>query len=367
MNLKKLFEILPLSRELIDTPEEEDAKRRAKPMFSLFDLGDEPRETSAQTDAILDEIMNPQRPADYLAPGAEGPQRPLSEAEGPDDRINRIGRELEMQRQKLSTQQKPELTVDEYAKLKKSEMTGQITPALLLRMEEAEKRNQAMADAVSGRQQNTFQQQREQQERGFKQTNEDALLSPDEAMKLGVVYGTARKAAKGLEPKKIATDTEKVTSLYANRLEQSGEILNGLENFAMTANPLWFTTQRNLPDVANRFKDPQFQSLEQAMRNFLNATLRRESGAVISPTEFAEGFRQYFPQPGDKPGVVEQKRKNRLLVTQGMIKGSGSAYTPLGNEMRTEQKVRVFSPDGTEGEIPLSQLKDAISQGYKPK
>ena len=63
-----------------------------------------------------------------------------------------------------------------------------------------------------------------------------------------------------------------------------------------------------------------------AQRNFLNAVLRRESGAVISPTEFAEGRAQYFPQQGDKPAVLKQKKANRDLVQQNFIRGAGRAY-----------------------------------------
>jgi len=36
---------------------------------------------------------------------------------------------------------------------------------------------------------------------------------------------------------------------------------------------------------------------EQAKKNFVNAVLRLESGAVISPSEFTNADKQYFPQP----------------------------------------------------------------------
>lgn len=58
---------------------------------------------------------------------------------------------------------------------------------------------------------------------------------------------------------------------------------------------------------------PQLQ-VEQAQRNFINAVLRRESGAVISPGEFANAALQYFPQPGEPPEVVEQKARARASV-----------------------------------------------------
>lgn len=61
---------------------------------------------------------------------------------------------------------------------------------------------------------------------------------------------------------------------------------------------------------------PGQQRLEQAQRDFINAVLRRESGAVIADSEFANAAQQYFTQPGDAPAVIEQKRKNRERAAQ---------------------------------------------------
>ncbi|HYE22719.1 MAG TPA: hypothetical protein VD998_03975, partial [Verrucomicrobiae bacterium] len=92
------------------------------------------------------------------------------------------------------------------------------------------------------------------------------------------------------------------------------------------------------------------QSYQQAQRNFLNAVLRRESGAVISPSEFAEGRKQYFPQPGDKPAVIAQKKANRDLVMKNFIKSSGNAYTPY---QETDAGIGGFS-----GVSDFSQMSD---------
>lgn len=61
------------------------------------------------------------------------------------------------------------------------------------------------------------------------------------------------------------------------------------------------------------------QQIEQAQRDFINAVLRRESGAVIAEPEFANAAQQYFPQPGDSRAVIEQKRRNRERVTRLMM------------------------------------------------
>jgi|SRR5215831_446422 len=65
------------------------------------------------------------------------------------------------------------------------------------------------------------------------------------------------------------------------------------------------------------------QMAEQAQRNFVNAVLRRESGAVINPSEFANARQQYFPQAGDSPEVLAQKKQNRESAILGLILESG--------------------------------------------
>lgn len=73
----------------------------------------------------------------------------------------------------------------------------------------------------------------------------------------------------------------------------------------------------------NYLVGPNAQKFTQAKRDFINAVLRQESGAVISPEEFANAEQQYFPQPGDGPEVIAQKRKNRENAIAGFKIRSG--------------------------------------------
>ena len=71
--------------------------------------------------------------------------------------------------------------------------------------------------------------------------------------------------------------------------------------------------------LATAFATPQQQQVDQAQRDFINATLRRESGAVISPQEFTNARKQYFVMPGDSPQVIAQKARNREIAIAGML------------------------------------------------
>jgi hypothetical protein len=84
----------------------------------------------------------------------------------------------------------------------------------------------------------------------------------------------------------------------------------------------------NVPFIGNTLTSEERKMAEQAQRDFVNAILRRESGAVISPSEFDNAAKQYFPQPGDTPAVIEQKRQNRVLAIQGVSRAAGPSYVP---------------------------------------
>jgi hypothetical protein len=101
--------------------------------------------------------------------------------------------------------------------------------------------------------------------------------------------------------------TQALVNSYANRLLESETVFDTVAD--QFSDPLAFGGV--LPSL---MQSGERQQYEQAKRNFVNAVLRRESGAVISDQEFKNAELQYFPQAGDKPDTVLQKEKNRNTV-----------------------------------------------------
>lgn len=108
--------------------------------------------------------------------------------------------------------------------------------------------------------------------------------------------------------------------------------------------------------AANVMASPQAQSLAQAQRDFVNAVMRLESGATISPSEFANASQQYFPQPGDSPQVIAQKKNNREMAIEGLSKLAG----PSGSEFVKTQRSAAQQPGGLTGAIPHPQDTVAV-------
>lgn len=110
---------------------------------------------------------------------------------------------------------------------------------------------------------------------------------------------------------------------YADRLAEAEKVIGGLEDVGASRLQ---NLESSVPLVGNSLVSSDFQKFDQARRNFINAQLRRESGAVIGPSEFAEGNRQYFPQPGDSKEVLAQKRAARATAIANMARSAGPTY-----------------------------------------
>lgn len=122
------------------------------------------------------------------------------------------------------------------------------------------------------------------------------------------------------------SDSAMNAALYADRMAKSNEIITSLER-AGTSYQDRAASQVPL-GIGNYLISDDYRQLDQAQRDFINATLRRESGAVISPEEFDNARKQYFPQPGDDPQTIENKRKNRQTAIDGIARAAGASYKP---------------------------------------
>ena len=141
------------------------------------------------------------------------------------------------------------------------------------------------------------------------------------------VYGSDGQVLyqEGSAAPKMTVDAAKNSGFYL-RTKEANEILNAQEGQGVR----WGQQQLdNVPlGLGNFARDPEFQQFDQARRDFVNAILRRESGAVIADSEFENANKQYFPQPGDSEAVIAQKRRNRETAIEGVRIGAsdGASY-----------------------------------------
>ncbi len=152
---------------------------------------------------------------------------------------------------------------------------------------------------------------------------------------------------------KAASEAEKSAAGYADRMSDAQAQLGQFESQGLNGWDQFLTQNRFMPGVVGNSivgaTNPDYQQFDQARRNFINAQLRRESGAVISPEEFDNANKQYFPQPGDSQEVIAQKRQNRERALSSMVRDAGPTY-------RAPQRA-IGKADA------LAQARDAIAKG----
>lgn len=210
---------------------------------------------------------------------------------------------------------------------------------------ERAKQTDAYHNALLGLQQqaNQIAQQNKQKEFQIKeeenkikhQEREDAKNKPSDTQTTAATYGRrleqAENAFKELGDAGYHRESPEA-SLESNLSNAEVPILGkiGLGGIAAIPGDIYRATRQS----------ENSKKQEQAERNFVNATLRRESGAAINRDEFAQAEKQYFPRVGDTPDVLAQKAANRQQVLAGLKVASGPAWekVPLINPV-TKPKI----------------------------
>ena len=118
---------------------------------------------------------------------------------------------------------------------------------------------------------------------------------------------------------KPLTDAQAKAALFGTRMQEANSIFDTLEKQGTTVSVPGSRAPLGIGAVINALSPADQQQLDQAKRDFINAVLRRESGAVISDSEFANAEKQYFPQIGDSSAVVAQKKRNREVAQRGVM------------------------------------------------
>jgi len=145
------------------------------------------------------------------------------------------------------------------------------------------------------------------------------------------------------EPEKL-TSSQRLAAGFAQRTTVSGDIISELGDQFIG----FMTRGVGVVPQGLRFEDRQ--RFDQATEDFINATLRRESGAAINPSEFVSANSQYIPQVGDKEAVLEQKRKNREVISASLQLEAGEAFVQL-QDVLAQKTVIVLGQEYEVGQI----------------
>jgi len=153
---------------------------------------------------------------------------------------------------------------------------------------------------------------------------------------IGGVAGTGMPGERAPAPEGMPTGTplrgkgtamsesQSNATAYGMRMKEANAILEDLAKKGVLKGALIESVPlvgeslgKVLPSVLGGTSEAQ-QQVNQAKSNFITAVLRKESGAVISDSEFDREDRKYFPQVNDSPAVIKQKENARKLAIKAI-------------------------------------------------
>lgn len=167
-----------------------------------------------------------------------------------------------------------------------------------------------------------------------------------------MVQGAGAGAAAG----KAFTEGQSKDNVYSTRARGALEVLEP------RAGTLTSRAERaaeyDPTGLARGFQSDDFQMAKNAGDEFLQAILRKDTGAAITEQEQAMYGRTYLPQPGDNPALIETKRQARQRAIAAIESGMSPA------QMLAQERALVAS-----GSIPPApQRNEQIEEvGPMPK
>lgn len=198
----------------------------------------------------------------------------------------------------------------------------------------------------------------------FERQKELANLNNKNAIALKILENNL----KGQAGRNDFKDSERQAATYAARMNEAARTLDKFEEegggyFGSGNNKAGGSLAvalREIPVVgasdfigaiAGELEGKAKRDYDAAVKDWVTAVLRKESGAVISADEFKTEYQKYFPQPGDSSETIRKKRLARQLQQRGMIYQSGGAYDDFMKQNQptiTDKKVDYVSKYGLE-------------------
>jgi hypothetical protein len=116
---------------------------------------------------------------------------------------------------------------------------------------------------------------------------------------------------------------------------------------------------RGYAPLSNYLQSEEYKSQSRAASAWVNANIRKESGAAISPDELVKDYSRFFPKPGDGPQQILEKAEARRGVEELNRGTLGNAGRILDNFLdRTDQ--HNFRAEQAKPPVPVSGDNDPI-------
>ncbi|MBX5089345.1 hypothetical protein [Rhizobium lentis] len=192
-------------------------------------------------------------------------------------------------------------------------------------------------------------------EQGFPGTFQDWEASKKGGMSLQVDPNTGAVTFQQGGNIKPMTEGQSKDAVYSTRAQGALEKLNANAD-ALLSFPE--TMASGLPIGGNYLLSPEYQQAQQAGKEFLQAILRKDTGAAITKEETEEYGSVYLPRPGDTKEVLEQKKVSRQRALEAIKAGMPP------QAILAQEKALKATGDTAPVETPTSPLIDDLLKKY---
>ena len=149
-----------------------------------------------------------------------------------------------------------------------------------------------------------------------------------------------------------ATEWEKASIQYASR---GLNAINDLWNYEDTFAKLPLKDQLYQTYAPQLLKSDNQKILEARKKDFITAILRKESGASIAPSEFANEEKKYFAQAWDSPAVLIAKQNARNFAIKSLLTWAGQDVN--GRAINT-----LYNPPAIEASTWTETMADRLAR-----
>lgn len=161
------------------------------------------------------------------------------------------------------------------------------------------------------------------------------------------------------------TEGQSRDNVYATRAEGALAALDGIDQTLTNRTEL---LAESVPlGFGRAIQTPEFQQARAAGREFLQAILRKDTGAAITTQEVEEYGSVYLPQPGDTPEMLAWRRTARQRALEALRSGmNADQMATVTRALAASTPSGPPSMGGLMGAGDGQQLSPAPAQGQAP-
>lgn len=161
------------------------------------------------------------------------------------------------------------------------------------------------------------------------------------------------------------TEGQSKDTVYSTRAKGA---LTTLDQYAPALMDRYDRAKEMVPGGLGReYQNTEYQLAQQAGDEFLQAILRKDTGAAITPGEQSLYGVTYLPQPGDKPDLLAQKQQSRARAVAAIEAGMpASAIVAQEIALRKSGSRTGIVPGSDGNATPSTPKPAAIPEGMDP-